>query len=102
MLAVFHLARRFEKHPGNEPSLRLDRVGCFISGVAFPTMLPQPEILLPETLSFELLSVFVGKELNHPNYIAITARIVLQTAKGYGKVIIAQKCVIFPGLNEQR
>lgn len=64
----------FEKYPGSKPSLRWDRVGCFISGTAFPILLPLPEILLPETLSFQFLSVFEGKLVNHLSSITITTK----------------------------
>lgn len=76
-----------------------------MSGAVFPTLLLLPEIGLPETLSFQLLSGFEGKEVNHPSNITITTTESLQTVKGYRKLTIAQtiahKCIISPGHNKQ-
>lgn len=71
----------FEKYPGSKPSFRWERVGCFISGIAFPTLLHLPEILLPETLSFQFLSVFEGKLVNHLSSITITTKISLDSKR---------------------
>lgn len=65
-------------------------------------MLLLPEILLSETLSFELLSVLRGRKLNIPVNITITATVILQTVEDYGKLITAHKCLISPGRNEER